>query len=405
MPRQTIISLLRPQNKRVVSLLKDALRCDVATFPNSPPVSESSNAEGLRRAGSIAQVLPHMVAGYAGLNFMDRDAIVQTIAGPLAQRMSSTIAMIDSLEALRARAPIQAVLANETGLHESRTAVLWARAHSIPSYVISNRSNLGEPATVTRKMLADLVCVFGERSTHPYLDMGVPQDRIAVTGNPAWDHYASVLERRGHYRSQTFAQLKLRSGAPLLVFATTWNGHLSALQEAAIYEQTMRAFIRGVVALRAGGGAFNVVIKDFPERIKAGRPIVARFAREEGLDDYTYPEGDEPLYLCAADLLVGYDATVFVEAMMAGVPAVNLWCPSSWLTGPAMDQRDGIPLVLHDDTDGLAAIMRRLLIDPNAKQRQILRQGQRFAHFHATADGKSSERCANIIIERLSKRR
>ena len=418
MSKHLLMSLQRSQNDRVLALLMErgydvAVRHDAVTqalrdaanasganiVPLDLAPSQSNSEKARRRCNQISQELPNLVQGRADVNAFGEKAIVQTVMHSLQERLETSMRLVDALDDLRDSYPRMSVLVNETDLHSARTAVLWARRHGAPSFLISSRANLGDPTTVTRKMLADNVFVFGERAMQPYLDIGVAADRITVTGNPGWDHYGEVLKRRGHYRSEVFSTLNLRAGAPLIIFATTGNAKLSALHGSELYEQTVRVFLRACKALRDRGEVLNVVIKDLPN--KQGRGVVNRVAGEELFDEYTYVDGDLPVYLCAADALVGYDASVFVEAMMAGVAAVNIWRPSSWLLGPAMDSRDGVPMISHDDSSGLANILRSILNEPATKLRLTGNQKKRFPFFHVPPDGRSAERCANEIVKRL----
>jgi hypothetical protein len=100
-----------------------------------------------------------------------------------------------------------------------------------------------------------------------------------------------------------------------------------------------------------------------------GKAELAAVAASVGLSGFGFTSGEMAAPLAAADLVVGYDTGAFVEAMLLDVPCINLWDASSWIFGPPFAATDAIPLVLMDDPERLAGVMREVLFDRATRER------------------------------------
>lgn len=358
-----------------------------------------AQSEGTARFSQLGTALPAHIGSIAGPELGARisAAMLKTVSGKIAGVMH----FLDVLDALRARESVVGVLLNESDLPLGRAASLWCRANGVPGFVLSHGAGIGEAYTVTADAIADYMLFVGERGMEPYLDLGFPRDRMMVCGNPAWDSYPSVLANRMSIRERVYASIGLDSGIPLIVFGTTWNAKLTALRDAKIYEQTLAAFFHGCRVLSDTGACFHAVIKDRPPNAEFGKAETDRLAAQAGFSAYSYATGEMFTILTAADLFVGHDTSAFVEAMIAGVPSVDLWAPSCWLLGPALDLNDGIPMVQHSDAQGIARIMGALLNDPSERERALKCASDRMSHFVLACDGGSGARCAAAIASRL----
>lgn len=417
--RPIIVSLLWPKNEHLLAMLVQTYGYDLATghqvgaglqavataanariFTLSNQSTPQHQPEGTQSDAAVGSV-QSAIEQRPALSTFDTVGMAALLDGPMQERLQASIALIDQLETLSHNESIAGLLVNETDLPAAKTAALWARNKKIPTFLVSHGSNIGEAYTVTRQMIADYLLVFGERGTEPYLDMGVARESIIVTGNPAWDGYPQILASRNQYREAVISQLGLPPGVPIVVFATTWNAKLTALQDQNIFEKTLRAFLGGCKVLRDRGVNISAIVKDRPSNAAFGKETVQRVCTELGIQDVRYADGDMPVFLCAADVLVGYDSNVFVEAMVAGVPAVGIWSPSTWLIGPALDRRDGIPMVQEENAGGLADVIASLTDGGPARTAVLDAQQRRLPHFHLAADGRSGERAASEIARRL----
>ena len=103
-----------------------------------------------------------------------------------------------------------------------------------------------------------------------------------------------------------------------------------------------------------------------------GAEQVAVLAAEYGLTaaDYRYADGAPLPFLLSADVLVAVDSGLQVEAMLVGTPALNLMTETGFFYGPGLVPGQGVDTV---DGDELAPAIRRLLDDPEHRQRMLER--------------------------------
>lgn len=396
MSRPAVVSMLWPKNEPVaVELVKRG--CDVLRLPPGGPFG-GGNA-GLE-AASRCEALERPLAARFGENDLGM-RMAASMLHTLHNKLAPLIGLVDELERLGANSQLSGVVLNESETPIGKTAALWASAHAIPVFMLSHGANMGNAYTVTRSTAGvDYVLVFGERGAEPYLDLGFPSERIGVTGNPAWDGLAAPADKASA-RARVLSPMNLDPSLPLVLFATTWNAKLSALVDANLYRQTLRGFLFACRRLQDAGLRFHAIVKDRPPNAAFGMPETERLAREAGCTNVVYANGDLHAYLAAADLMVAYESSAFVESAIHRVPAIALWHPSCWLNGPSFDLADGIPLVRYSLHEALAGAMRTLLEREDLRSQVMALMQARLPRFHAFADGNSAARCADFIAARL----
>jgi len=313
---------------------------------------------------------------------------------------ASTLQMIGLIEGLNAAlrlCSIRAAVFSETDIQFSRLAARIMRRNGISTFLVAHGTLLGSDYTVSGDVLTDVVFTFGPSAARRLAERGLHPGRIHVTGNPAWDHYPHFLDQRKAVREHVCRECAFDESRPLLMFGTTWMTHIMRFQEDDLFEATTRAFLRAVRILRERGVAFNCIIKDRASNAKFGKDLIARFAHEERVTDYRYAAGLAEQGIVSADILVAYDSNLFVEAMFAGLPAINMWSPSSWTMGPCFDARDGMPFVARDEPERLADAIQLLLTDPGARADVVNKMRARLPEYHREFDGRAAHRCAAIV--------
>jgi hypothetical protein len=205
----------------------------------------------------------------------------------------------------------------------------------------------------------------------------------------------NVIAEGARIRRQVFEQCNFHEDRPVVTLATTWDANLSALNDGKGYERTMRAFFAACKILERRAMPLNVVVKDRPMNSEHGQASSKRIAAEIGVNAYHYVTGDLPTVLCASDVLIAHESSALVEAMTFGVPAVNLWTPLTWISGPAFEREDAIPLIRWDAPDALADVLHALLTDDNVRTELVSRMQSRLPRFHIASDGGSARRCAD----------
>ncbi len=361
----------------------------------SPQLQTSIAEDAAARAAAVASDLS--AAGWTGAAAdlrSDRATVTRTVTARLEERLRESMLLIAALDSAHERDGIDVVALNEDVMPAGKTAALWARARGVPSVTISHSAILGRLYTVHREFNTDRAVVFGRRGGLPYAEMGVDPACLAASGNPAWDAYAALPSQRGAVRAELAARYGIGANEFLVVFATTWSARFTAFCDADAYASTLRAVLRAVRDLRARGVPIRLVVKDRPTE-DGGAVVVAALCKEEGLETgVIYARGETERFVVAADTVVSVDSNISVEAMLAGVPAINLWTPMGWLNGPFFDAEDG---VLEAAPEKLAAAIAMTLGDANLRGLLTATAARRLPEF-AAAPGTAAVRAAELLV-------
>lgn len=386
-----------------VGAIQSAGRRHIALQPAAFGVDQKNiETEAATRFSNVASTIPQHLAAIAPGDTGSR--IASAMLRAISRQITGTVYLATLLDALRERETVAGLVLNESDMPLGKTAAMWGKLHGVPSFVLSHGAGVGEAYTVTSEVVADYLLLAGERSTEPFADVGFPRERMLVCGNPAWDSTPALLSRRNDLRAQVRSSIGVSPETPIVVFGTTWNAKLTALRDTQIFQQSVAAFFRGCRALQDLGVHFYAVVKDRPPNAEFGKAECQRLAHEAGFESYSYATGDMMTMLFGADLFVGHDTSAFVEAAIAGVPSVNIWVPSAWLVGPAFDRNDGVHMVEHSNAAELANTMAVLLKDESARARAVDGAAQQLPRFVLRLDGRSGQRCAEAIAQRVSSR-
>ncbi|APA86247.1 class I SAM-dependent methyltransferase [Paraburkholderia sprentiae WSM5005] len=318
------------------------------------------------------------------------------IAGTLAADLHETAALLDRLNEAASRYDIALFVTSEDATGDGKVATTWAKSRDIPTLHVAHGLALADPYTVHDDIVADKLAVFGRRGMEGYLDLGYPEDRFVITGNPGWDSYAQFRNRKGDCRRALDEKYGFKPGLPLLVFGTTWSANFSAHCNEDIYADSLMVFVASCEALRASGLQFNGVIKDRPANRTDGERRCAKVLSELGAAarDYHYCTDDTQLFAAGADLLVAVDSNYLIEGMLARTPVINLLNATGIVMGPSFEAESGI---LEVEAADLAGIMHRMLTDQAARREVIEIMGHRAAHYNAAEDGSAAARVAELM--------
>ncbi|MBB5016864.1 GT2 family glycosyltransferase/2-polyprenyl-3-methyl-5-hydroxy-6-metoxy-1,4-benzoquinol methylase [Chitinivorax tropicus] len=291
---------------------------------------------------------------------------------------------------------IRLLLLNEDVTAAGRITVAWGKAHGVPSLLVQHGVQLSTAYTVHGTLFADVAAVFGGRGIEAYLDVGVAPERMFITGNPAWDAYPAWIEQRDSLRKQLCEKHGQDVDRPIVLFGTTWAANLSAMVDEAIYGETLRAFIRALPPLMAGGLRPQFVIKDRAANAHFGVERYQQIALEEGVDPawLTYTTLDTEAWVVASDVVVAVDSNLTVEAMIAGTPAINLMNETGMLLGPSFDAETG---VLEVEADELMQALAEVLTSESLRLGLRQQMAARLPHYNHRSEQCAAERVVELI--------
>ncbi len=293
------------------------------------------------------------------------------------------------------------VVVNEDMQASAKTVVNWAVQKNIPSLHLAHALALSEPYTVHAHLKADVLAVYGERGCEGYLDIGIPPERIRVTGNPAWDGYLQWRGQRPQAREMLCQRYGYPVNRPIVVFGSTWAANLTALGDEHLYGNTLRVFIDACEQLRRAGWDFAAVIKDRPANAHFGTQRVEELLAESGANaaHYLHTSENGREWLLAADVLIAMDSNYSVEAMLAGTPAINLVNQPGVLLGPSFDAASG---VLEVEPSELAAALASLLGDNERRRAMVAEMQARAGYYNLGVDGLATDRVAALMQEMMA---
>jgi len=109
---------------------------------------------------------------------------------------------------------------------------------------------------------------------------------------------------------------------------------------------------------------------------------------------WRYQDGPISPLIVAADVVVSVDSNASIEAMMAGVPALNYWRPSSALLGPFFRTDDG---VLDVSPHKIVPALHALFTDPSIALTLATMARSTIGQFAGPNDGKAGRRVADVM--------
>jgi hypothetical protein len=308
-------------------------------------------------------------------------------------------------EALAARGELAGIVLGHDTVPVGRAAALVARRLGVKTvhvpHAILPRPNVPAPWQGSQ-VYADVVCAPGEFSRAQYVGHGAAPDAIVLTGAPRWDAHADRDEAsRNRLRADTAAALRLDPAAPIVVFGPSWIERSTA--NASQHVQGALAVLQGVLAGVARSPGAQLVVKLHPgEMTRPGVKLDALaqgylgVARRAGVGRVTITGGHRAALVATADVLVGINSNLCLEAMLCGRAVVNV---------PLIPEEAGL-LFSPGEADGVRALglpsetadaVADLLGDVAARARlaaAALRSVRRYVH---APDGRAAERVADVV--------
>jgi 2-polyprenyl-3-methyl-5-hydroxy-6-metoxy-1,4-benzoquinol methylase len=326
-----------------------------------------------------------------------RDRLTNIIVDRLNADLPAALTVLKNLTKASDQFDIGFLVTSEEVTCRGKVITAWAKAHGVPSLHLAHAIALIDPYTVHDQLHADKLAVFGRRGMEGYLDLGISEDRMVATGNPAWDIYSGLRKKKNECRQQLDRKYALDPDLPLVVFGTTWAANLSACCNADVFADSIRAFFGAIRTLRARGIDVNAVIKDRAANELTGQQSCAKIHEAMGLTDlpYHYAVDDTQFFAVAASVLIAVDSNYLVEAMLADTPAINLMNPTGQLMGPCFEAESGI---LDAEPEGLGDAIARVLTDDSTRSAMLGMAAKRAGYYnYGHGDALAAVRVANAM--------
>jgi hypothetical protein len=234
-------------------------------------------------------------------------------------------------EIVAQRAPQLVVTAtSHNGRDYEKHFIAAARAHGVPSLALldfwSNYRARLAAADGTLRYVPDRIAVMDAAARDALVEIGVPGERVRITGQPAFDALAA---RRAGFdaaaRMATRRSLGAASDDVLVVFASQPLRELYGAAEAAGglgYDEhsVLDALVAALEPLASGQRRISLVIRPHPR--ESARDHAAR--RSAAIRIGVAADGEQYDTVMAADLVVGMTSILLVEACHLGCAVLSL---------------------------------------------------------------------------------
>ncbi|QDQ28911.1 glycosyltransferase [Chitinimonas arctica] len=308
------------------------------------------------------------------------------------------VRLLEALEIAQESLDIRLLVVSEDVTAQSKTAVIWSKRREVPSLQLMHGVALSKPYTVHSRLFTDRLAVYGQRGLESYVDIGVDPQQCYIVGNPAWDGYAGRSADRAACRASLAARHGLNPAKPWIVFATTWAAYLTALSDPLAFSQTLNVFLDAAGALREAGIEAEIIIKSRPGSGSAEDVAPLALAAGFAADDYCFAMTHTEDWVVAADVMVGADSNIQVEAMQVGTPVVNLLNWFGLRLGPSFDADSG---VLEATEEELAPILAHLLASAETRAHLSAKLQAAAPRYNAGVDGLAGQRTAELMRQLL----
>ena len=220
-----------------------------------------------------------------------------------------------------------AALLTGTSMRTERDARFWdgARIAGVPSVaVLDHWRNYAERFTIEEPFdrLPDVLAVMDECAAREYERLGLPADRIAVTGHP---HLSSLAPVAPAERSQARRELGIDAARPVVVFASELlSAHYGTGPERPSYLGYTEHDAAGALAdaLAAVGPDALLLVKLHP--LEPGEAFLELTERDGPPQTRVLRAYAPRKTIALADLVTGMTSTFLLEAALMGVPALSI---------------------------------------------------------------------------------
>jgi len=348
-------------------------------------------------------LLAQLQNGPAALALPDDAVSRQLVAGvsqAIASDLSVAHAMLDLLAQLAQTHEIELTVLNEDVIRDGKMLALWSRAQGIPVLQVAHGTGINRDYAA-HKVSSDHIAVPSQRSAEHYQDLGVPAERIHLVGNPYWEVLPAMLSKRAPNREKLAQLTHLPVDAHWIVWGSTWNAYLSALDNRSFDEQAEQACATMAELKRRGLHDVYMIFKDRLVDVINGAQLdqmrarfMAHAARHDIVDQMRYVADDARLWTVCGDMVVSYNSNMAIEAVLSEQPSINLASDFSEVLGSGFGAEDGVlDLELREVPD----VLERLCRDPAFHRALVERASKRKSFLHHVTEKSAADRTAELM--------
>jgi hypothetical protein len=340
-----------------------------------------------------AEVTEHLGA-YARPHLAERRQVYR-------QRLASL------LEDLYLERPFDAFVAPSDSYFYLRDAPAACASLGVPFLVVQKETTIApwnmEVGTAALREHAPLVArhmtVCSERHREYWERSGAPREQMTVTGQPRFDFYADMPRE----------QLGYGSDGPIILFFSYlpdfYHPGMVGSEGTAIWQELLDRTEEELWALAAEG--YRVIVKPHPLqsfRVEERR-IRPHVGELYGTKVFVVDGAlDVRRLIAGSDVAVGFQSTVMIEAMVAGLPTLyTCWDPECRRiegTLTPYHEWDGLIDVVRD-ADRFADVVRAAEPALPGSERWAARR--RLGELHlGSLDGRASERTVGVLAEQVA---
>lgn len=396
--------------ERSVNAARDAgIPCRLLESYLPQEVRPAIEQEAIRRTTAIAKALHSSDVRGAWGN--DTDARWQAVREQVEQvlRRDFYFAMVftEAMHRLMDAADLRLVVVHEDISLISKVLLHTAKRLNVPSLHSLHGVPSGARFAIDlhQPPLADVIAVPSAYSREIYEGLGVPAERIAVTGNFEWDVYARPPA--AGFRERVCAELGLDPARPVVVYAQTYTHAYSRISaERPDYTRKITgAVVAAFGELNTRHPDWQFVYRPHPNDLFAEKDLTAA-ARAAGLKRIVTDNHTAPVACVAmADVLLCTHSNLALEAVMYGKPVVNValdaYGKAVFEEGIGPFYREDDALLLARCVEDIAPAVEAAMTDPATRARLLERRPATVARLAGEFDGRATERLAALLCDMI----
>ncbi len=405
-------ALLERADVEIISLYSESAallaKCGIPHRPLDNYCTESLRdrvmAIGNPRAQAITTALHGSdLRGEFGFDDPTWTAVRDGVTRILDRDYAEELATVEMVRRIACEADLRLVIVPEDICRDTKTAVSVARRLGIPSLHVPHGFHYGT-TNAHDEANADVVAVYSLRAKSIWEGWGANPKRVFVTGNPMWDCYAA--QAAPGTKERACASLGLDPNRPIIEYALTGVHRFSAvsIRHPRYHLDSAEIVVAAFARLSRRHPDWQFLLRVHPFDPSAADGLIAR-ANGLGLENVRLD--DQPAHdtMAAVDALVCTHSNMGIEAILLGVPVVNVAIDA--LAEPVFREGTG-PLFLEDDAvlwarveDEVEPAIEAAILDEPTRQHLREMRPKSIERFNHANDGQATERVCNLALDMI----